>query len=700
MSVDAAAVATQAEVAPRPIARVRAVPLVALALGLAFGLRLVLVWTRATPNYFPDEYLYAALGRSLSSLDAPTIRGASTHFPALLQPLLTAPAWRVGSVETGYRIVQALSALAVTLTAVPTYALARRLGTARGISVALAAFALVLPDTLYASFVIAEPFAYPLVVAGVLAGVLALAQPTRRAQVAFLVLAALATFARIQFVVLPLAWLLAMVVFGARERRLRAVAKEQRLVLAACVAVGVAAIASGPGRLLGYYGSVLHPDVHAVAVFDSLALNGLVLVYAGGWILIPGALLGLTLAVAHPRSRLELAFGSLTVCLGVGLLAQAALFGDATIAQERYVFYVLPLLAIAFVSYAQRGWPHLRAHALLALGLLVVSLRFPLSDYAAIDTMKHSPVLLGFYWLESRLSAADAAMSVAVTATILTGVVLVASLRPRIAKPLVVAVALASSLLALAAATTFDTTNSQNVLSHFLPPNREWVDEAHVGRATLLVTPGQSKTDTEAQLFWNRSIDRLAVMPYTAPPDRMHTDAVQVAGDGTLLVENEPLRGPMVVGTAFATTVFRRAAFVSHAPYFKLVSPRDRAQLALQMLGRGADGHLGDRGVVFVWPEAAGKPVSGWLQLSLHATQSDAASVRIARDGVFHRTVSVAGQGATQLRVRACAPGPWIAGFSVRATGAPPSASVPRFVPDPRACDGLRGGTLAGRAQA
>lgn len=700
MSVDAAAVATQPEVAPRPIARVRAVPLVALALGLAFGVRLVLVWTRATPNYFPDEYLYAALGRSLSSLDAPTIRGAGTHFPALLQPLLTAPAWRIGNVETGYRIVQALSALAVTLAAVPTYALARRLGTGRGIAGALALFALVLPDTVYASFVIAEPFAYPLVVAGVFAGVVALAQPTRRAQLAFLALAALATFARIQFVVLPLAWLLAMIVLGARERRLRAVVKEQRLVLAACLALGVAVIASGPGKLLGYYSSVLHPHVHAIAVFKSLALNGLVLVYAGGWILIPGALLGLALAVGRPRSRLELAFGSLTVCLGIGLLAQAALFGDATIAQERYVFYVLPLLAIAFVSYAQRGWPHVRAHALLAIGLLLASLRFPLSDYSATDTMKHSPVLLGFYWLESRISAADAAMSVAVAATVLTGVVLVASLRPRIAKPLVLALALGSSLLALAAATTFDTTNSRNVVGRFLPSNREWVDAAHVGRATLLVTPGQSKTDAEAQLFWNRSIDRLAVMPYTAPPDRMHTDAVQVTSDGTLLVDNEPLRGPLVVGTAFATTVFRQAAFVAHAPYFKLVSPRGRAQLALQMLGRGADGHLGDRGVLFVWPESTGKPVSGWLELSLHPTESDAASVRITREGVFHRTVSVAGRAPTQLRVRACASGPWIAGFSVRSTGAPPSASVPRFVPDPQACNGVRPSPPTDSAQA
>ena len=87
------------------LARVR-VGAVAGTLALAFVVRLALVWGRATPNYFPDEYLYAALGRSLAALGMPSVRGQAAHFPALLQPLLTAPAWRVGSLETGYRIVQ------------------------------------------------------------------------------------------------------------------------------------------------------------------------------------------------------------------------------------------------------------------------------------------------------------------------------------------------------------------------------------------------------------------------------------------------------------------------------------------------------------------------------------------------------------------------------------------------------------------
>src|SRR3982750_4632858 len=113
---------------------------------VAFLLRLVLVWQRATPNYFPDEYLYAALGRSLGALDAPSVRGHAAHFPALLQPLVTAGAWRMGSIETAYRIVQAIGAAAFTLAAVPTFLLARRLGLGRGVAAAVAALALLVPD--------------------------------------------------------------------------------------------------------------------------------------------------------------------------------------------------------------------------------------------------------------------------------------------------------------------------------------------------------------------------------------------------------------------------------------------------------------------------------------------------------------------------------------------------------------------------
>ena len=69
-------------------------------------LRTAHAWFRSTPTFFADEYIYAELARSLAETGRPLIRGASASFPALLQPLLTAPAWLVEDVETSFRLVQ------------------------------------------------------------------------------------------------------------------------------------------------------------------------------------------------------------------------------------------------------------------------------------------------------------------------------------------------------------------------------------------------------------------------------------------------------------------------------------------------------------------------------------------------------------------------------------------------------------------
>ncbi len=73
---------------------------------------------------------------------------------------------------------------------------------------------MLVPDLLYASFVTSEPFAYPLVLAAVAAGTIALAEPSRRSQLAFVGFAALAALTRAQLVLLPVVFVLATFVLG------------------------------------------------------------------------------------------------------------------------------------------------------------------------------------------------------------------------------------------------------------------------------------------------------------------------------------------------------------------------------------------------------------------------------------------------------------------------------------------------------
>src|SRR5207248_10770220 len=126
--------------------------------------------------------------------------------PALLDPVVTAPVWFfTHDPVRAYAITQGSHAAFVSLAAIPAYLLCKRLGLAGWLAVAVAALAVAVPDGVYSSSMLADPLAYPLVLAAAYTGVCLVAESTRRRQFAFAVFAALAVAARIQFVVVPFA---------------------------------------------------------------------------------------------------------------------------------------------------------------------------------------------------------------------------------------------------------------------------------------------------------------------------------------------------------------------------------------------------------------------------------------------------------------------------------------------------------------
>ena len=352
----------------------------------SFVIRTALAWLRAVPALFPDEYIYSSIGRSIAESGRPLIRGGFANFPALLQPIVTAPAWLIGDVDTGFRVVQAIGALAMSLAAVPVFLIAKRLGLSSWVSLALGVFAVLVPDLLYASFISAEALAYPLVLVSVYAAVRALAQPSPRGQLLFVCTAGLTTLARVQFAALPIVFLLAAVVVGARERRLKDALREQMLPFTLFALAAVALLAAGPSRSVGIYRYLFGFHAGPFGILHWASLDAMTLAYAAGWIIVPGALLGLWLALARPRTTEELAFGAVTVLLAAALFFEAGLLQASLAAgreiQERYVFYAAPLLALSFALYAARGWPLRLPHLMLAAGLVLMSVRLPLSGYA------------------------------------------------------------------------------------------------------------------------------------------------------------------------------------------------------------------------------------------------------------------------------------------------------------------------------
>src|SRR5436305_1156181 len=278
--------------------------------GVSFIVRLAVAMAHATPLYFPDEYIYASISRSLAEHGRPLIRGHAAHFPAMLEPLAAAPFWLFHDPLLAYRLTQAENALFMSLAAIPVYLLSRRLGLGAGWALVAAALAVASPDLFFASFVLADPLAYPLVLTTLYAAVCALSRPSRRAQVAFIVLAGLTALTRIQYALLPIVFVVGAL--AVERGSIRSALRNFRLTWGVFAAPLAALVVLGPSRVLGYYNSVIDLHVQPGAIAHWIATDSMLLVYCAGWVLVPGAVIGFGYALARPRSREEAAFGGIT----------------------------------------------------------------------------------------------------------------------------------------------------------------------------------------------------------------------------------------------------------------------------------------------------------------------------------------------------------------------------------------------------
>lgn len=633
MAVDVAARPVRVPALAR-VARVPAALVLASLVAAGAAVRWLLAGWHVTPYYFPDEYLYSALAEGIAEGGLPTVRGVSAAFPALLQPLLTAPFWLPGDPELALALTQGLNAIAVSLAVVPAYLLARAVGAGRGGSLAVAAAAAAVPGAIFASFVLADPIAYPLVLTALWLAVRAAAAPSGRAQVAFLAVAGLAVLARAQYAVLVPALVAAVLAVDGR-RGLRAL----RPTLVVLAAGALAAAVAG----LGYYDRVLELDVRPGGLVAWAGKDAMVLAYAAGWIVVPGALAGLALALLRPQGRAERAFGAAAVTLAGLLVLQSALYEtnaptDAVAkVHERYFFVVAPLLVLAFVLWARRGAPHRRAVALGALAMLAVSARVPLSGYTVGQGKADSPTLRAVHELGEAVGLADASLAVAGLAAVLSLGAVAAAYRPRVGAPAALAAAVVAACALGAGAYAFDHRAAPAFRAGGAPADVRWVDRAGLGSVSLLVLPRPEPSYAFLNLFWNRSVDRVLLLG--APRlDPFGNEPVEVAADGRLLASGETVRSPLLVQTYGSQARFEGAELVEAGPGMELLRPRGTPRLRLLAAGFYADGRLAPLSSLTVWGPAL------TVRLAFRAERPAAVSVgetRIALRAGERRVVDV-----------------------------------------------------------
>jgi hypothetical protein len=609
VAVDVAASRTDPEApsVPNAFVRAAAVPVWVWLGGIvlaSFAGRLFAAVARLTPYYLPDEYIYPSLARSLAEHGRPLIRGVGVHFPALLDPIVTAPVWLVtDDPTTAFRLTQGIHAVLFSLAAIPAYLLCRRLDLARWLALTVAALAVALPDGVYASTMLADPLAYPLVLAAVYAGVCVVVDPTRRAQVAFAVFCALAVMARIQYVAVPLAVLGAELVAD-RGRIIRSVRRLWLSLVLLTVPPVLLFGLLGSDRVLGVYANGDHA-VHPMLILHWLGREAMLLAYSSGWAIVPGALAGLLVALARPRGRAELAFAVTTLLLAAALLLEAAQIADTDSQrfQERYLFTLVPLLATAFALYVKRGLPGRIPVGLFSAALLLLAARVPLSGYAAAHNKDDSPTLWAVLRLEGLISIGNGSLAVALIAAALSVLAALVAFR-KLPAMLALVGAIAAGCALSVGASSFDAHTSRS-LRNTLPADIRWVDHAHLGSVDLIAPPGARKEQSWQQLFWNTSIKRLLLLG-SPPIDQFAAERVRVAPDGRLIVDGRTDRRPLLVQTYASSLELTGVELVRHELIFDLYRPTGTPRLRMLAAGRYADRWLAPRGAITVWTKTGG----------------------------------------------------------------------------------------------
>jgi hypothetical protein len=508
--------AVPAQAAVEPIALPRALA-ARVALPVLFVLASVYHFLQsrghATPTVFNDELLYSKLSQSIAAGHGLSIRGEHFFFPAPLAPLVQSPAWLLHSMPQAYAAAKLLNAIVMSTAVFPSYWLARRM-VRPSYALVVAAAAVATPAMVYHGYLMSEALAYPMC----LCAIAVIVRGVEKPGIAVPVMCALAIATRVQFIVLPLAYLLAVAVCDRGRYRRHALPVALTTAL-----VGV--LLAVPGAL-GQYGEATHIGHSPGALAHWALTTGSLLPFSLGLAVVPGAILGLGLTWRKPVSVV-------TIVCTVLFLGQASLIsaGEAHRPLERYVFYVTPLVFIAFFAYAERGAPWRRAYTLLTIvGAFALSLvDFPgLTGTAAFffDSM----TLTGFARASYYLGLGDASL---LYALVPVGVAIVAVFAVRRAPVLLAGIAIALALSTGAAAYATDRLSSGFSARHFNAAQADWLDRSGLGEATYLVLPKADYFVGTNLESWNRDLRHVAVLQ-TQPPDPFPSTVARIERDGRL----------------------------------------------------------------------------------------------------------------------------------------------------------------------
>ena len=527
----------------------------------ALGIRVPTSWI------LPDEIVYSELAKAIASGNRPAVRGVPVFGWGELYPTLIAPAWAlIDDPVHAYHAALGISALVMSLAAVPAYLLAR-LFVSRAMSFLVAAMTVLVPSMAYTGVVMTENAFYPVFLLAVLLIARAVQRPTGMRQTLALLGLVLVAFTRIQGLALGGAYLLAIALFAAMGARADRAGYLRRFVPSALVLVlaslspVVTSVALGDGAF-GWLGArsgtfaEFHPQEvprWLVYLASDLILYVAVVPVAATTVMIGR---GLT-RQSSERVRLytAVALPTFAAMLGSVSLVSASLDVDGTEnLNERYVFYVVPLLFVGLAVWVREGLPRRRPGAFLVVGaccLLVMVLPISRLEYnAGFQSVALLP------WIKLSLSRA-ALTAVAAAFTLGCGTLWLTCRRDRVGRLwLVVGI-----WMVLVGVLTVDSNDSkaQFFARAFKGRSRTWVDDtAPQGRdvPVLWNETSSSRDSPDVLSFWlmvteffNKDVGVVyRIGPSTHYETFLPTVPVTVARGGSIVDEHDrPLEAAYVL---------------------------------------------------------------------------------------------------------------------------------------------------------
>jgi len=379
-------------------------------------LRIWLVRAMPAPFVFVDELIYSELAKSVADAATFAVRDVPARGYSTLYPVLLAPAYALfDAIPSAYGLAKATNAVAMSLAAVPAWLVARRVA-GRGLALLCAAIAVAIPSMAYTATLVTETLFYPVALLFAWTFVRVLERPSggRIAVLAAALAASVATRSQaIGFVaaILLAPFLLALLRRDARMLRGFAPLLGGTVALGLLVVVAQLARGRSLSGLLGAYSVVGQGgyDAGNVLRFWLWHVEELTLYVA----VLPVVLLVVLLFEARrlPAAVQEHLAATValvaTSTLVVG--AFASRFASDRI-QDRYLFFLAPLLVAGVAAWVELGAPRPRvplvAGSVVALGLVAAFpyVRF-IGEPAKSDTFGLIPLwtanehlLAGSYW--------------------------------------------------------------------------------------------------------------------------------------------------------------------------------------------------------------------------------------------------------------------------------------------------------------